>query len=308
MLKRFVANDFTFRLSVVDLTPTLMPIRHTRSWSPLATEAIGKMMTGAILMASHLKPGQGVGLLIRGEGALKKIYAEAYHTGEVRAYCSEPQLSGFPTVEEAIGGGLLSVTRHQPFQKSPFHGNVPLVGSTLDEYLEHYLLQSQQIRSIMTLSTLWEQEVPFPADIPSSPMNQEKTQPKWIGGYLLEIMPGVEDHVYQELKKHHQVQNSQIRVMLPTLFSKDPSIWASTFFNDHAITEIDYPYSIRYECPCSLERVLRSLTLFEEEDIEAMIQEGSQEIVTCQMCGEIYHISQEHLETVKSWLKKTKAN
>src|SRR6476469_1876059 len=93
--------------------------------SPLATIGVGRAMVGALLMASQLKDGQEVGILLKGNGPLGSLYGQASYEGHVRGYCPNP---GYfpPAVEDAlnlrkaIGFGHLTVSRQQPFQRQPF--------------------------------------------------------------------------------------------------------------------------------------------------------------------------------------------
>ena len=65
-----------------------------------------------------------MGILIQGEGPLSRVYAHADFHGKVRGYVNVPQYeppsySSVLSLQEAIGGGMLTVVRHQPFQRQP---------------------------------------------------------------------------------------------------------------------------------------------------------------------------------------------
>ena len=153
---RFVSNDFTLRAAAVDATEVVAEMQKLHKSYPLATTAVGKAMVGALLLSSQLKDKQQVGLLFRGNGALKSVYAEADFEGNVRAYTPNPQYQP-PNYEhglklsDALGHGTLTVARHQPFQKQPFHGTVEMVTGEIGDDIAHYLHQSHQIRSIVAL-------------------------------------------------------------------------------------------------------------------------------------------------------------
>ena len=131
-IDRFVTNDLTVRAASIDATEIVAEMQRLHKSFPLATVGVGKAMIGALLLASQLKDKQKVGLLFRGNGALKSIYAEADFEGNVRAYTPNPEYQppsyehGL-TLADALGKGTLSVSRHQPFQKQPFHGTVELL-------------------------------------------------------------------------------------------------------------------------------------------------------------------------------------
>src|SRR5205085_1060213 len=87
---RFVSNDFTVRAAAVDATHVVREMQQLQATEPLATVAVGRAMIGALLMASQLKNDQQVGIYIRGNGALKAVYAEAHFEGQVRGYTPMP--------------------------------------------------------------------------------------------------------------------------------------------------------------------------------------------------------------------------
>ncbi|MCB0370072.1 MAG: Hsp33 family molecular chaperone HslO, partial [Bdellovibrionales bacterium] len=153
---RFVSNDFTLRASAVNATEVVKEMQKIQDTSPLPTMAVGRAMVGALLLASHLKENQQVGIYVRGDGPMGRVYAEASFEGHVRGYTPhtyfEPEKyqTGLH-LKEYIGKGTLSVTRHMPFQKQPHHGTVELVSSEIGQDISHYLIQSHQIRSVISL-------------------------------------------------------------------------------------------------------------------------------------------------------------
>ena len=122
---RYSSDDFTVRIAAVDATAVIQELQTVQKMFPIPVLGVGQAMVGAILLASQLKEQQQVGLLFRGNGSIKSIYAEANYEGHVRAYTPSPQYEpadykdGFK-FKNALGHGTLSVARHQPFQKQPF--------------------------------------------------------------------------------------------------------------------------------------------------------------------------------------------
>ncbi len=155
-VQRFVSNDFTLRIAAVNATAVVQQMQSLQQSQALATMGVGRAMVGALLMASQLKEGQEVGLLFKGNGPIASVYAEATFDGNVRGYCPSPsyippQPEDLLNLGKAIGQGTLSVARHQPFQRQPHHGTVGLVSGEIGDDLAHYLHQSHQIRSVVSL-------------------------------------------------------------------------------------------------------------------------------------------------------------
>ena len=133
---RYVTQDFTVRVAVVNATSVVREMQALQKAKPIPALAVGRAMVGAMLMAAQQKAGHQVGLYIRCQGGLRAVYAEAHYEGQVRGYTPmadfEPSTyaQGF-NLKEGIGEGFLTVARHQPFQKAPFQGTVNLVSGEI---------------------------------------------------------------------------------------------------------------------------------------------------------------------------------
>ena len=288
---RFVSNDFTLRIAAVDATDVVREMQNLQKAYPLATVAVGRTMVGALLMASHLKQGQQVGVLVRGNGALGSVYAEATFEGHVRGYTPHPHYEP-PVYEkglslkEAIGQGTLSVARHQPFQKQPHHGTVELVSGEIGDDIAHYLHQSHQIRSLVHLGVYLD----------------EYGQVQAAGGVIVEVMPGVDEEVVEKIQSNSEKNRPNISTLIKN--GALPIELVKPYLEGIEFTEIDHDFELKYNCPCTKDRVLRALETLPESELAEMIAEKEITDITCQMCGRAYEITKSDLEEVKSLVHK----
>ena len=288
---RFVTNDLTIRATSMDATDVVAEMQRLHNSFPLATVGVGRAMVGALLLASQLKDQQKIGLLFRGNGALKSIYAEADYEGHVRAYTPNPQYEPSTYADglklgEALGHGTLSVSRHQPFQKQPFHGTVQLVSSEIGEDIAHYLHQSHQIRSVVALGIYLDQ----------------KGLVVKAGGVIIEVMPGVEDHIVDLLEKNARENPANVSKIL--MDGGQPIDLVKPYLQGMEFTNIDHPHEAKYFCPCTKERVIGALQVLGEADLQDMIDKKEQPEITCQMCGKPYHFTVEEIVQVREELRK----
>ncbi len=288
---RFVTNDLTIRATSVDATDVVAEMQKLHNAYPLATVGVGRAMVGALLLASQLKDKQKIGLLFRGNGALKSIYAEADFEGQVRAYTPNPQYEP-PSYDqglklaEALGHGTLSVSRHQPFQKQPFHGTVQLVTSEIGDDIAHYLHQSHQIRSVVALGIYLDQ----------------KGKVVKAGGVIVEVMPGVEDQIVDLLEKNAKENAPNVSKIL--MEGGKPIDLVRPYLQGMEFTSLDHPYEAKYFCPCTKERVIAALQVLGEADLQDMIDKKEQPEITCQMCGKPYHFTLDEVVQVREELRK----
>ncbi len=288
---RFVTNDLTIRVAAVNATDVVLDMQSILQAAPLATIGVGRAMVGALLLASQLKDGQEVGLLFKGNGPLGSLYGQASYEGAVRGYCPNPSYFS-PNIEDALnlkkalGFGHLSVTRQQPFQRQPFTGTVELVSGEIGEDIAHYLHQSHQIRSLVSVGVLLDSNGIV----------------KVAGGVVLEVMPGVDEAIVEKIQENADKNKTQISWEIDKGRSEVDLV--RPFLEGIPFQEIPHEYEIKYSCPCNMERVLRSLGTLGAEELEDMIQKKEVTDVTCQMCGRKYAVSVEEISKLKSQLLK----
>jgi molecular chaperone Hsp33 len=292
---RFVSNDFTVRAASVDATAVVKEMQQLHNSLPLPTVAVGRAMVGALLMASQLKEGQQVGLYIRGNGGLAAVYAEAQFEGQVRGYTpvSNYQPADYKhglSIKEAIGQGTLTVARHVPFQKAPYQGTVQLVSGEIGEDIAHYLHQSHQIRSLVSLGVYLD--------------TYGKVQA--AGGVIVEVMPGVEEEVVEKLQKN--VDKKPFNVSQAILDGANPTELVGPYLTGIPFTELDHDFPISYFCPCTKERVVNALETLGLEELKDMVNKKEVAEVTCQICGRPYEVSVDEIKELCSKIYKQSLN
>jgi molecular chaperone Hsp33 len=289
---RYVSNDFTVRASVVNATSVVIEMQKVLNSMPLATVGVGRAMVGALLMVSHQKPDQQVGVLIKGNGPLVSIYAQASFEGHVRGYCPVPHYvapTNSPDVlnlGKAIGNGLLTVTRDLPFQKQPHHGTVQLQTGQIGDDIAHYLLQSHQIRSLVNVGVYLD----------------TYGQVKAAGGVLIEVMPGVEDDIVNKIQKNSDENKSQVSKLI--LEGKTESEIVAPYLAGIPWTQIPHDYEISYHCPCTLDRVKDALSLFGHVELNEIAATDPSTEIQCQMCGKKYSLTPDEVKDLSETLRK----
>lgn len=294
-VNRFVSKDFTIRIAAVDSTQVVREMQAIQNTFPIATVAVGRAMTGAILMASHLKQDQQVGVLFRGNGALKSVYAEASYEGEVRGYTpypnyEPPSYDKGLSLREAIGHGTLTVARHLPFQKQPHNGTVQLVSGEVGEDIAHYLEQSHQIRSLVNLGIYLD------------------TYGKVVaaGGVIVEVMPGADERLVGIIEANSGYHNPNISNLLKE--GKTPKDIVELYMDGLDFLQLDHDYEVKYACPCTKDRVMRALETLGMAELQDMIDKEEKTEITCQMCGRPYQVSVDDIKDLKDQVYKNSLN
>ena len=250
--------------------------------SPVATAALGNGLTAVALMGSLLKVQQRVAIKIEGNGPLHKMIVESDSYGRLRGYVANPQWSVPPPIgaDEVAGAlgrvGLLTVVKDVGI-KNLYEGVVPLQTGELDKDLMYYLMQSEQVLSLLELGA----EIDAGGRLAAA------------GGFFLQAMPGQDTAVLEKLVERTE-DLPPIGGMLTG--GATPADVLADIFGDVPY-EVLETRSLTFHCSCSRERSLQALRLLDQDDLLALIAEG-EAVIDCHFCHERYTFDRAVLEGV----------
>ena len=288
ILKKYISMDKSIRISAIIATEVVREICLRQEAMPLATIALGRLVTGTILLAGRTKLNQRIGVLFDGNGSLGPLYAEAFFGGAVRAYCSRPEalpVEGAPPdkIGSAMGQGTLQVTHVLPHQTTPHRAMVEIQTGEVGDDIAYYLHQSLQIPSVVALG------VALSADGTVA----------HAGGLLVELLPDPAEDVIQRV----EMAAARLTSVSETL-SKGGAIptLIKPFEDEFGLIEISTAEHFHHECRCSIERIERSITLLGLNEITNLIAGGSDIDITCEFCREKYKVTLARLQEMKEQL------
>ena len=85
-------SDELIRVSVAVTRTITQKARTCHNLSPVAAAALGRAMTGSVLLAGDYKNHEGVSLKFNGDGPLGAVHADCFDSRYVRGYVDHPQL------------------------------------------------------------------------------------------------------------------------------------------------------------------------------------------------------------------------
>ncbi|MFA6861174.1 MAG: Hsp33 family molecular chaperone HslO, partial [Bacilli bacterium] len=138
--------------------------RKIHNNSPIATAALGRLLSAGVMMGDMLKsPHDLITLQIHGDGPLKHLLVTANQNGEVKGYVSNPNVilppneGGHLNVGAGIGRGNLTVIRDYGL-KEPYVSQIDLHSGEIADDLTYYFAQSEQIPSSVGLGVLFNKD------------------------------------------------------------------------------------------------------------------------------------------------------
>jgi molecular chaperone Hsp33 len=267
-----MAASGDFRILAAQTTTTVETARALLDLAPVATDALGRALTGSLLLARLLEKNirnQAVTLRFNGDGPLGTLIAEGTIAGHARGFVANP-VPDDPTLDvgHAIGRGILTVVRGTPPAGRPYTSQITLEGGGVAQELTRYLATSEQIASAVLLGVLNRRDGVGAA-----------------GGIIIQAFPHASDASIAAIE-------ARIRETPPlsTLIEKMPieAVVAQVLRGlDYKQLDESLNVPLSYTCTCTRERALAPLQLFEPHEIRAMIDQGETEVV-CQFCGRRY--------------------
>lgn len=256
--------------------------RSAHNTSPVATAALGRLLTAGAMMGSMMK-GENDLLTLRmeGDGPIGGLLVTADSRGNVKGYAFNPDVmlppndKGKLDVGGALGIGVLSVIRDIGL-KEPYVGQTILVSGEIAEDLTYYYATSEQVPSSVALGVL---------------MNKENTV-RQAGGFIIQLLPGATDEMIDRLEKRLG-EIAPITALLDA--GKTPEEILNDLLGDFGL-ELLETMPARFHCDCEKSRVARAIVSIGKKEISDMIEEGKPIEVSCHFCNRIYTFTVEELE------------
>ncbi len=275
--------------------------------SPTASVALGRVLTGGLLLGSGLKDLEKITVQFHCEGPIGNIIAQSDSSGGVRGYVSNPEADvtrlngrGKFDVRALVSGGTMYVTRDAGFEiglmKEAYQGSVPIVSGEIGEDFAYYLAKSEQINSAVSLGVLMtvdaDEQTEDWGSRPEFPI--ERLKVAVAGGYIVQMMPSAEEELIRDIERVVREAPSVTEMIRAGL---NPYEILSTALGDLNISPLDETEP-KFYCQCSRERALHIISALGRAEVEDMLAKDNGAELTCHFCNERYQIRGDELSTL----------
>lgn len=255
--------------------------RNAHNTSPVATAALGRLLTGAAMMGIMMKGEKDLlTVKMEGDGPIQGLTVTADSRGNVKGYAFNPEVmlppneKGKLDVGGALGVGVLTVIKDIGL-KEPYVGQTILVSGEIAEDLTYYFATSEQTPSSVALGVL---------------MNRENTV-RQAGGFIIQLLPGASEEIISGLEK-------TLGEMEPVTSLLDQGLTPEEIL-EHVIgaygLEIQERMPVQFTCNCSRERIEKALVSVGKQELQSMIDDGKTIEVNCHFCNKHYPVTVEEL-------------
>lgn len=283
IIRATAAND-QIRAFAAVTTNMVETAREHHNTSPVATAALGRLLTAGAMMGAMMKGEKDVlTLQIKAGGPLQGITVTADSQGNVKGYVGNPDVcipansKGKLDVAGAVGPGFLTVIKDMGL-KEPYSGQVMLQTCEIAEDLTYYFATSEQVPSAVGLGVL---------------MNKNNTV-RQAGGFIVQLMPFAEEDVISRLEQNVQKINSVTSLLEE---GHTPESLLEKVLEGFDV-QINEKTDTRFHCNCSKERVEKALISIGRKELNEMIQEGKPIEMNCHFCNTNYNFTVEELKEI----------
>jgi len=270
-LTRFLLERAHVRGALVRLDETWQAIRARTDYPEAAADFLGQCCVASALFTASLKLEGGVSVQLRGESALRRVFAECRTDGSLRgiAHFEAPLPMHLPL--SAFGPkAVLAITienngaGHREPQR--YQGMVGLQAESLSRAFEDYFAQSEQLPTRLLLISRGNQ----------------------AAGLLIQQLP----EAFSTAEDWQRAQALFETLSAGELLQLEPNEVLYRLFHEESVRVLD-TQPLAFGCSCSRERVETTLVSLGQAEIEETIAETGGISVHCDFCGQGYHFSAE---------------
>lgn len=287
---RATAADAQIRVFAAYTKDMVEEARRRHETSPVATAALGRLMTAGAMMGSMLKGEKDLlTLRINASGPIQGITVTADSKARVKGYVGNPNVIlpankvGKLDVAGAVGIGFMDVIKDMGL-KEPYVGQTVLQTSEIAEDLTFYFANSEQVPSSVGLGVL---------------MNKDNTVAQ-AGGFIIQLMPFASEEVIAQLEENLKDITSVTTLLAQGNTPED----LVNILCKNLDPVINDKLDTGFYCNCDRARVEKALISVGRKELQEMIDDGEEIEMKCHFCNSAYVFT---IEDLKGYIAKARA-
>ncbi len=258
-------------------------------------QLLGEMAAAGVLMQGNIKFNGALILQIFGDGPVKVGVVEVQPDFSLRATCTqvgevapEASLSQMVNLHNQGRCAITLDPKDRLPGQQPYQGVVPLFGDqgekleSISEVLQHYMLQSEQLDTVLVLAA--DDQVAAGLLIQRLPVEGEGNLAGQMDSVAREAELGQSEDfsriaILAKSLKREELLTLDAETILHRLFWEEPLARFEPMVGDNGP---------RFACSCSRERVGHMIRSLGTAEVESILAEQGQVEVGCDFCGAQY--------------------
>lgn len=295
-LRRAVNHDDTLRVVTAVSTAAVRELVDRCGLTGAEIVVAGRLLTAGYLLATVAKnEKERVRVQMRGGGPVGTLLADAHGDGRGRAALQARLSAGDhvaggagprPSLRDLVGvDGVVTVTRDLGMRR-PYQGTVDLSHGEIDEDLERYLVDSEQLPSVLRCGVWLDDE----------------GQLVHAAGVLVQTFPGSDPALVDASRRH--LDKAPIEALEPDRADHDGLAEAAV--GPGAFRTV-HEHELHFECTCGPQNARRVVSSLGADDLDALAEEQEQTDVRCNYCGRVTVLVSEDLREVARQIRAARA-
>ena len=269
LITRFIINNSSIRGNIIRIKNSLSELKKSLTIPEQLTSSFNEIITVCPMLAATLKFEGGLILQIQGKKSLKLIIAESDNDFKIRGTIKLSEHTN-ESFRDLIQDAIVALTVIHKDQKTPYQGIIEVGSGEIKAMIEHYLTQSMQIKS----------KVFF---------HQTKNE---SFGVLFQELP----HENEEQKVITESLWNDIDLINSNALSDGPEQFLKNIFTQNDV-QIFEEHAVQYECSCNQEKIYKTISLIQENEIYSSIKDDCIEMV-CEYCHKKYTVTKEEIDII----------
>jgi molecular chaperone Hsp33 len=294
VVQPFRLEKSNVRGRMVRLGTVLAEMMRQHKYPPPVSGLLSEVMALCLLLSGMLKYEGIFTLQIKGSGPIRLLVADVTSRGEVRAYAGFDEGAVKKAAKRRkdtknnhyhlLGRkGYIAFTVDQGSVEDRYQGIVELKGASIVDAVQHYLTQSEQIKTSIKLAV-------HPQD------EQWRT-----GAIMIQQMPDEHAGKGGEASLEDWTRAAMLlgtvtdgEMLSPTLATVD--VLYRLFHEDGV--RVYSPTHVRFKCRCSRPKVVSILRTIPRRELEEVCEKDGKVSIRCEFCSEEYVFVKEQLDEV----------
>jgi molecular chaperone Hsp33 len=267
-VQTFLLEGCGIRGALVRLEETWQQVVAQHNYAPDLRRLLGESVAATVLLASSLKAQPRVSMQLQGDGALKLLLIQCTEELRVRGMA---QCESRSRGEALLGEGRLAVNVDTRGPNGFFQGIVPIVSPRLDDCLEAYFKQSEQLPTRLIL----------------------KGTERRIAGLLLQALPGAtpEEETFKEAAMLAQTVSTR------ELTGTEAPALLRRLFGSYDIRLFD-ARPVLHDCRCTPAHLAGIVRLLGEDELAELLGDPGWVELTCEFCNRAFRYDDDDVEAI----------
>lgn len=270
-LHRFLFDKANVRGEITLLSDTWQTMLSNHAYPEIIRQYLGEVVAASVLLSATLKFEGSLTIQATGDGALNLMVVECRNDFGVRGVAKyheplpEPFFEQSRDLKTLLGTGTLLITIEQAKTGERYQGIVALEGNSIAEFLEGYLVRSEQLDTRIFLAA----------------------DGHTVGGLLLQQLPGQKD----DEDSWDRITHLGSTIKAEELLGLDAREILHRLYHEEDIRLFD-PQPVHFECSCSRAKVTNMLRSISHQEAAEIIQEQGKISVECEFCAKSYQFDE----------------